>query len=115
MVREHDAATVLTRPQWIGLEAAHHERVDALLRGHLDRTRPGKKHPVEDFLFTYYSLRPAPAAATSRTTQSRCAPAPTPYRRSPTCSHQPAAAVMASSLDNAADISNKGTHGDMTS
>jgi hypothetical protein len=41
-------------------EAARHEqRVDALLRGHLERRRRGIKHPVEDFLFTYYSYRPA--------------------------------------------------------
>jgi hypothetical protein len=33
--------------------------VDALLAGHLDRARRQEKHPVEDFLFTYYSHRPA--------------------------------------------------------
>jgi hypothetical protein len=33
--------------------------VDALLAGHLERRRRGVKHPVEDFLFTYYSYRPA--------------------------------------------------------
>jgi hypothetical protein len=37
----------------------HEQRVDALLRGHLRRRRDGVKHPVEDFLFTYYSYRPA--------------------------------------------------------
>ncbi|GAA0917005.1 hypothetical protein GCM10009557_89160 [Virgisporangium ochraceum] len=41
-------------------EAEKHERrVDALLHGHLERRRRGVKHPVEDFLFTYYSHRPA--------------------------------------------------------
>ena len=54
-----DAAVVLSRRRWTGLEAEHHRRVDALLRGHLERARRGEKHPVEDFLFTYYSLRPA--------------------------------------------------------
>jgi hypothetical protein len=39
--------------------AAHEERVDRLLAGHLARAARGEKHPVEDFLFTYYSLRPA--------------------------------------------------------
>jgi hypothetical protein len=39
--------------------AAHERRVDALLAGHLERRRRGIKHPVEDFLFTYYSYRPA--------------------------------------------------------
>jgi hypothetical protein len=37
----------------------HEQRVDALLRDHLRRRREGVKHPVEDFLFTYYSYRPA--------------------------------------------------------
>jgi hypothetical protein len=52
-------AVVLSRQCWTALEAAHHHRVDTLLGGHLERARRGEKHPVEDFLFTYYSLRPA--------------------------------------------------------
>jgi hypothetical protein len=39
--------------------AEHEQRVDALLRDHLRRRQEGAKHPVEDFLFTYYSYRPA--------------------------------------------------------
>ncbi len=38
---------------------AHEARADALLAGHLARRSRGEKHPVEDFLFTYYSLRPS--------------------------------------------------------
>ncbi|MGY0233611.1 3-methyladenine DNA glycosylase [Longispora urticae] len=38
--------------------AAHEARVDALVAAHLDRRRLGLKHPVEDFLFTYYNHRP---------------------------------------------------------
>lgn len=38
--------------------AAHELRVDALLGDHLERRRRGLKHPVRDFLFTYYSYRP---------------------------------------------------------
>src|SRR5688572_30227851 len=38
---------------------AHECRVDALLAGHAERRRRNIKHPVEDFLFTYYSYRPA--------------------------------------------------------
>jgi hypothetical protein len=49
----------LERDVWRRREEAHHDRVDGLLRGHLERGRRGEKHPVEDFLFTYYSLRPA--------------------------------------------------------
>ena len=50
---------VLHEHTWQGRQTRHHERVQALLAGHLDRARRGEKHPVEDFLFTYYSLRPA--------------------------------------------------------
>jgi hypothetical protein len=52
-------AAVLVPAQWRAREAAHHARVDALLAGHLARAGLGEKHPVEDFLFTYYSHRPA--------------------------------------------------------
>jgi hypothetical protein len=54
-----DTAVVLAPGDWREREAAHHARVDALLAGHLERARRGEKHPVEDFLFTYYSHRPA--------------------------------------------------------
>jgi hypothetical protein len=52
-------AAVLAPADWRAREAAHHARVDALVAGHLERARRGEKHPVEDFLFTYYSHRPA--------------------------------------------------------
>nr|WP_159229970.1 3-methyladenine DNA glycosylase [Mycolicibacterium vanbaalenii] len=38
--------------------AAHRRRTDDLLAPHLARRRAGLAHPVFDFLFTYYSLRP---------------------------------------------------------
>jgi hypothetical protein len=50
---------VLREPEWQALEAAHHAQVDAWTAGRLARARRGEKHPVEDFLFTYYSHRPA--------------------------------------------------------
>lgn len=37
----------------------HEQRVDRLVAAHLDRRRRGERHPVEDFLYTYYSHRPA--------------------------------------------------------
>jgi hypothetical protein len=49
--------TRLARPEWEARRAAHEARVDAWVRPHLERS--GRKHPVEDFLFTYYSHRPA--------------------------------------------------------
>ncbi|MGY5764838.1 3-methyladenine DNA glycosylase [Brachybacterium sp. DNPG3] len=38
---------------------AHEERADALTAGHRERRRLGQKHPVEDFLFTYYPFSAA--------------------------------------------------------
>ena len=39
--------------------AAHRARVEPWVTPHLERRRTGTRHPVEDFLFTYYSFRPA--------------------------------------------------------
>ena len=50
---------VLTPSQWRARAAAHEERVDGWVGEHLARRRRGEKHPVLDFLFTYYSYRPA--------------------------------------------------------
>jgi hypothetical protein len=47
------------REEWHAREAAHHARVDAWTAGHLARAARRERHPVEDFLFTYYAHRPA--------------------------------------------------------
>ncbi|PWU51335.1 3-methyladenine DNA glycosylase [Micromonospora globispora] len=52
-------APALDVADWQARRRAHEERVDAWLTPHLARRRSGVKHPVEDFLFTYYSHRPA--------------------------------------------------------
>lgn len=52
-------AAPLHLTDWQALRRAHEERVDGWLAPHLARRRTGAKHPVEDFLFTYYSHRPA--------------------------------------------------------
>ena len=49
----------LEEADWRPLRAAHEARVDGLVGDHLRRRRSGRAHPVEDFLFTYYSQRPA--------------------------------------------------------
>jgi hypothetical protein len=54
-----DGVTVLAEPEWRARRAAHERRVDGWLAGHLARRKTGGQHPVEDFLFTYYSHRPA--------------------------------------------------------
>jgi hypothetical protein len=50
---------VLDRAEWSCRTTAHEQRVDRLVAGHLARRSSGEPHPVEDFLFTYYSYRPA--------------------------------------------------------
>ncbi|OFE16873.1 3-methyladenine DNA glycosylase [Humibacillus sp. DSM 29435] len=50
---------MLTEPTWRAAPAAHEARVDAATAAHLRRRSDGRKHPVEDFLFTYYSFKPA--------------------------------------------------------
>jgi hypothetical protein len=50
---------ILTPQEWRARAAAHTARVDVRVQPHLERRRRGEKHPVHDFLFTYYSHRPA--------------------------------------------------------
>jgi hypothetical protein len=49
----------LAEPAWRARRAAHERRVDGWILPHLDRRRADVAHPVEDFLFTYYSYRPS--------------------------------------------------------
>lgn len=58
-------AAIRTRPtamrtaEWTGAAAEHARRVDGWTEEHRRRAATGEAHPVEDFLFTYYSHRPA--------------------------------------------------------
>jgi hypothetical protein len=49
----------LAEPRWRARAAAHRARVQRWTTPHRDRRRRGEAHPVLDFLFTYYSHRPA--------------------------------------------------------
>jgi hypothetical protein len=49
----------LDETTWRTRARAHAERVDTFIRPHLERRDAQVKHPVHDFLFTYYSQRPA--------------------------------------------------------
>lgn len=53
------SAEPLESDVWCAREAAHRRRADALTQAHRDRAARGEKHPVWDFLFTYYSYRPS--------------------------------------------------------
>jgi len=50
---------VLDEEVWRARRAAHEARVDAWTVPVLARASRGERHPVEDFLFTYYRHRPA--------------------------------------------------------
>jgi hypothetical protein len=52
------SGTPLTALDWTRARAQHEKRVDQLLRPHLERRSRNGKHPVHDFLFNYYSIRP---------------------------------------------------------
>lgn len=49
----------IPREQWSARERSHQERADALTAEHRERAARSEKHPVWDFLFTYYSYKPA--------------------------------------------------------
>lgn len=48
----------LSYAAWAPVARAHERRVDELTAAHRQRRKGGASHPVEDFLFTYYSYRP---------------------------------------------------------
>jgi hypothetical protein len=50
---------ILDRADWWARAEAHAARVDVWVQPHLARRAAGEKHPVHDFLFDYYSQRPA--------------------------------------------------------
>jgi hypothetical protein len=51
-------AAVLPASAWTALERAHTARSDALTAGRRHRVARGETHPVDDFLYTYYSYKP---------------------------------------------------------
>ncbi|BBH18161.1 hypothetical protein Back2_24480 [Nocardioides baekrokdamisoli] len=50
---------VLSHSAWSTRAAAHRERLLPYVTPHLERRHSGVRHPVHDFLFTYYAHRPA--------------------------------------------------------
>lgn len=52
----------LTEREWRQRAAAHAARVAPWIEPRLERRRLGRSHPVDDFLFDYYSWRPAQLA-----------------------------------------------------
>ena len=52
-------AAALSSIEWRARERAHRDRADALTADHRARAAHSEKHPVWDFLFTYYNYKPA--------------------------------------------------------
>ncbi|XAS69643.1 3-methyladenine DNA glycosylase [Micrococcaceae bacterium Sec5.7] len=48
----------MAQHEWLAAESAHHQRVRRYAEPYLARRSAGRKHPVEDFLFTYYTQKP---------------------------------------------------------
>ncbi|EFG46981.1 hypothetical protein HMPREF0183_1684 [Brevibacterium mcbrellneri ATCC 49030] len=53
---------VLSPREWRELRDAHEQAVHERTASHLERRSRGEKHPVEDFLFTYYPFKPGKLA-----------------------------------------------------
>jgi hypothetical protein len=50
---------LLPESEWLARRAAHESRVRVWTDPHQARQARGQKHPIEDFLWEYYSFRPA--------------------------------------------------------
>ena len=51
--------TILPEPVWLARQSAHDARVRVWTDPHQARASRGEKHPVRDFLFSYYAYRAA--------------------------------------------------------
>src|SRR5690606_21936909 len=49
----------LAAEAWTQRFHAHAQKADALTQGYRERVQEGVPHAVDDFLYTYYNLRPA--------------------------------------------------------
>lgn len=55
--RQNQPVRVMSPDEWQPLAVAHAAQVDAWSEG--KRTRQGERHPIDDFLWHYYSFRPS--------------------------------------------------------
>ncbi len=59
VVHASAVSAVLAGDEWRAREASQQSRADELTRGRRTRASRGEQHPVDDFLYTYYSYKPA--------------------------------------------------------
>jgi hypothetical protein len=57
--RQAPAPRILAAADWQAREAAHRERADRLTTAYRKARAAGRPHAIDDFLFTYYSYKPA--------------------------------------------------------
>ena len=57
--RTAPAPRAIPREEWRAREDRHRRRADALSAAHRERRERRERHPVEDFLWTYYSVGPS--------------------------------------------------------
>ncbi|MDN4473029.1 3-methyladenine DNA glycosylase [Demequina zhanjiangensis] len=62
MTVDSPAVRTLTRAEWEPLAAAHASSADTLTAGRRERASRGERHAIEDFLYEYYSTKPAQLA-----------------------------------------------------
>jgi hypothetical protein len=58
MTGAHPQLQLLPPQEWTDRQQAHQQRVARFAEPYLERRSAGRKHPVEDFLFTYYNHKP---------------------------------------------------------
>lgn len=54
-----NSQVILVESVWRARQSAHQQRVATWIDPHRERTSRGERHPVYDFLFSYYAFRPA--------------------------------------------------------
>ncbi|MGA1194346.1 MAG: 3-methyladenine DNA glycosylase [Kiritimatiellia bacterium] len=59
MIPATNKACTISEPDWRMARAAHEARLVPVVGAHRERAARGEKHPVMDFLFTYYPFSPA--------------------------------------------------------
>jgi hypothetical protein len=59
MIPATNKARTISEPDWRMARAAHEARLVTVVAAHRERAARGEKHPVMDFLFTYYPFSPA--------------------------------------------------------
>ena len=100
----------LQQDAWLARQSAHQTRVRRYADPYLARRSAGKKHPVEDFLFTYYTQKPGqllrwhPGAGVVLSGPAAAERTGWKYYRTPDGGEQAAAGLPAGSMAVTVDV-----------